>query len=125
MGYDAEVDFGGLVGKRIRAVVGLEVGSDTVYFDCQDGSAYVMYHRQDCCENVSVEEVVGDVADLFDAEVLSAEESANTDNPPECNDDFLWTFYRITTSKGLVVIRWLGTSNGYYGVNVSFEKAAK
>lgn len=114
--------FADLVGKTIVRVDGLEVGSDVVHIETADRRRYRMHHSQDCCESVAVEDVSGDVSDIIGSPVLFAEESSNSDNPPELADSHLWTFYRILTGKGLVVIRWLGESNGYYSESVDFEE---
>lgn len=113
-----------LVGGTIETVIGLVPGSDTVHFKMADGRRFQMFHSQDCCENVSVAEVVGDVADLVGGTVLLAEESTNSGDPPSEYASWTWTFYRIITDKGLVVIRWLGQSNGYYSESVCFEEVA-
>lgn len=117
--YDQHVNFEELVGKRIAEVQGLNVGSDTVKFVMEDGTVYTMYHQQDCCEIVSVEDITGDAADLEGALILYAREDTNSDDPPsEYSESWTWTFYNIQTDKGYVTLRWLGESNGYYSESV-------
>jgi hypothetical protein len=86
---------------------------------------FVMYHCQDCCESVNIEDIAGDLEDLIGSPILFAEESSNSDQGPGeyCDDCYTWTFYRIGTVKGTVVIRWYGTSNGYYSESVDFCEA--
>ncbi len=88
-----------------------------------DGSAYAFHHEQDCCENVWVEDVCGDVADLIGSPLVQAEEvvSKEGDPKPEYPDSWTWTFYKFATIKGSVTLRWLGESNGYYSESVSFD----
>lgn len=117
-----------LVGKTIDTIVG-GVGDERITFTCSDGTEYAMFHSQDCCERVQVEDICGDLADLIGSPVVQAEESTNAEDrtldgsgTKATDDDFLWTFYRVATARGTVVIRWLGESNGYYSVRVDFEQ---
>lgn len=113
-------DFNELVGKTIVKINGLEKYEERVTFECSDGVKYKMYHEQDCCESVSIEDVTGDISDLIGSPILVAEESScNAENVSESGT---WTFYKIATRKGWVDIRWLGESNGYYSESVSFVK---
>jgi len=114
---------GDLVGQTLTAVAGA-VGGDELRFKA-DGKEWRMFHSQDCCESVRLEDIAGDLADLIGSPIVSAEESTNLneqiDGKPECLDSCTWTFYRIATAKGLVVLRWLGESNGYYSESVDFD----
>ena len=119
-------DFSVLIGQTIESIDGMTVGSGSVLITLTGGKQYQMYHSQDCCESVAIEDVAGDVADLLGSPVVQAEESSSCDPIKDATqpcDSFTWTFYRIATAKGLVVLRWLGESNGYYSESVDFVEA--
>lgn len=136
------MSFETLKGKTISAIHGLEVGGERVRFETSDGKSYVMYHSQDCCESVEIEDIAGDVADLIGSEVLLAEEVTSDKLDAELQakrdaekaaeeakggyyygpESEMWTFYKLSTILGSVTIRWYGTSNGYYSEGVSFEE---
>lgn len=114
-----------LVGKTFSSVIN---NNDTeIIFTLKNGDKYIFYHERDCCEIVSVQDIIGDLNDLIDTPILSAEEVYNDEfvnNWNESSDSFTWTFYKFKSRKGYVDIRWLGESNGYYSesVDLKFEK---
>ena len=127
MRYD--VSFSELVGLTL-VEAGIGSSSDrwnngeSIFFKTDTGRTFKLYHSQDCCESVSIEDVNGNWNDLIGSPILLAEESTSDDfQSGEGRDDaYLWTFYRLATNKGSVDIRWYGESNGYYGVSVDFAE---
>jgi hypothetical protein len=118
-------NFSDLVGKTLIEVTVLSA-EDEIYFTCDDGTKFHMYHSQDCCESVTIEDICGDLDSLIGSPIVMAEESSSNDNPKgEYSDSFTWTFYKIATSKGYVTIRWYGESNGYYSESVDFSRISK
>lgn len=86
---------------------------DVIVFKTTCGRTFHMTHIQDCCEDVHIDDICGDLEDLVGTPVLSATEEYQY-------EDSTWTFYRITTFNGTVVIRWFGESNGYYSETADF-----
>ena len=107
-------------------LVNITVSDDEIVFTDSDGRAYKMWHGQDCCESVTIEDITGEINDLLYTPILFAESVSNSDNLNErkssYDESFTWTFYKFSTIKGSVTIRWYGTSNGYYSESVSFRK---
>ncbi len=120
-----EPKFSDLAGLVLTSASG-KVGDDEIVFVAASGESFKLHHPQDCCESVTVEDICGDLGDLIGSPILQAEESTSETNPegvqPEYQDSFTWTFYRIATAKGQVVIRWYGESNGYYSESVDFVR---
>ena len=110
-----------LIGKTVTRVSG-EVGGDELIFYCSDGTSLKFYHDQDCCEQVYIEDIIGDLNDLL-GDITYAEEVSSDDAPdPEYEyESYTWTFYKFATINGWVDVRWFGTSNGYYSEGVSWE----
>jgi hypothetical protein len=121
-------DISELKGATLTSIEG-KVGEYEITFITDDGRKFVMYHDQDCCEKVIVEDITGDLQDLVGSPLLLADEvmykSVDPDevkNSPEVDSEyresFTWTFYKFATIKGYVDIRWYGESNGYYSESV-------
>lgn len=114
--------FSDLKGCTITEIDG-GLGDDALILTLSDGRTVTLSHNQSCCESVDIEDIAGNLEDLMDTPILDASEESNSENPPgvpipEYQESFTWTFYRLTTIRGTVVIRWYGSSNGYYSESV-------
>ena len=121
------MNFNILKGLTITSIDGLEDDSAEVIFTTSEGRRFEMSHSQDCCERVSIEDVCGDINDLLNSPILLAEKETSDEDPVDVNkeyhdDLYCWTFYKLSTFKGDVTIRWYGESNGYYSVGVDFRE---
>ena len=119
--------FSDLLGKTLANIVTID--NEEMIFTCFDGSAYKLFHAQDCCENVTIDDLCGDLAHLIGMPILIAEEVTSDINSADAKVDtwqesFTWTFYKLATNRGAVTIRWYGESNGYYSESVDFERIA-
>ena len=112
-----------LLGKTL-VNIDINEHKDVIIFTDLEGNRYQMFHEQECCEDVGIEEVIGDLNDLIGEPITMAEESTNREDKmgKDIYDDFTWTFYKLATIKGYVTIGWLGESNGCYSEDVEFVK---
>ena len=115
--------FSDLVGCVLRDVT---ASGDEFTLTLEDGTVARLFHGPQCCEHVELHDVNGDLADLVGTPIVIAEESSSSEEKPDDwrpdhePDSWTWTFYRLGTVKGTVVLRWLGQSNGYYSERVDF-----
>lgn len=105
---------------------------------------FTFYHEQDCCENVYVESVTGDLQDLLLGPLLVAEQVAqgeseypkqfrnrdvitnmtrdrltNTKPSVPTGESQTWSFVKLGNMSDTIIIRWHGSSNGYYSETVN------
>lgn len=115
-----EVPFSTLLGKTLSQI---DVRDDYITFYTTDNKKFYMFHEEDCCESVQIDDIIGiDINELIGDPILVAEERSNRDDPPlpfYGDTSYTWTFYELATIKGAVTIRWFGSSNGYYSESVS------
>jgi len=120
------IDINTLIGKTLVDVREIKYHSEVeLVFTTNDGEKYKLFHYQNCCESVYIEDICGDLNDLLNTPILMAEEVCSEDDKPprdEYDLSYTWTFYKLATIKGSVTVRWYGTSNGYYSERVDFIK---
>lgn len=100
-----------------------DMNSDAILFETNDNRKFKLGHYQSCCESVGIEEIHGEVEDLLNSPILLAEEVISYSEPAEedsWDESTTWSFYKLSTIKGSVTIRWHGSSNGYYSETVDF-----
>lgn len=124
--WDKREDVEVLQGKTITNI-DLSNDKEILIIETSDGQKYKMFHIQDCCEHVYLEDVVGELDDLVGSPLVRVEEVTSESNPDDVDmedrwqDSFTWTFYHFTTQDGYdVTLRWYGESNGYYSERVDF-----
>ena len=112
-----------LVGKTLKSIR-IENDNTEIHFVCDDGTNYLMYHSQDCCENVYISDINGNLDNLIGTPILRFEEKTTKGGPNEYSNycSATWTFYTIITNKGYVDIRWVGESSGDYSEKVDFDE---
>lgn len=112
-------DVSDLLGRVVKRIQ--QNGNESIIFFMEDGDVYKMFHEQDCCEDVRIEEIHGNLDDLCGSPILMAEEVCVGPKWTAWGRERA-TFYKFATIRGYVTIRWYGESNGYYSERVDFVK---
>jgi hypothetical protein len=121
MDWKASAKIEDMVGKVFTRVTG-GVGDGEMVFE-NATERFVFFHSQDCCENVDINDIAGDLQDLCGEPLwIAVEVSGATEPDEEHYESYTYTFYKFATRKGYVDVRWLGESNGYYSEGVSLGR---
>ena len=68
-----------------------------------------------------MEKIDGYIEDLVGEPLLQAEEVWAVVPYEVATGSYTWSLYKFATCKGFVTVRYLGTSNGYYGEKATYE----
>ena len=112
-----DVSINDMLGRTFKNVTNSE--EKLIFMD--EKGIFIFHHWQECCEEVVIESIVGDLQDLVGSPLLLAEESTKESEDPEQCQNQTWTFYKFATIKGYVDVRWIGESNGYYSESVDLD----
>lgn len=122
MEYNRCINVSVLLGKTL-----IEIKKDPfdkkLIFITSCGFIFHMYHDQECCEEVNLEEVIGELEDLIGVPILIAERRESNTDPkilPYAWNTQKWTFYELATINGRATLKWYGTSNGNHSESVEF-----
>ena len=104
-----------------------DVDEVVLYF--KSGRRLYIYHDYDCCENVTLIDVIGgNIDDLVGQKIVSIKSvSKQTDDKMidrenvHMDESNTWTFVTIFTMRDDITLRWHGGSNGYYSESVDFD----
>ncbi len=84
-----------------------------------DKEEAIFYHKQQCCESVYIESIDGNLKDLIGSPILRAEIYKQWFENKKY-EHMTYSFYRYSTVKGSVTVRWVGQSSGYYSEEVDY-----
>ncbi len=114
-------NFNVLYGKVLTGIErSKDDGGDVLTFTTSDGDKYLMCHHPECCDYVDIEDICGELDDLIGHPILLAEDVSNDSEVDRFGGQGTWTFYKLSTVKGSVTIRWYGYDD-YYSVEVRFD----
>jgi len=116
-------DFFTLKGQIVRKIQASNGDSLHILTDKYE---YNLYHAQDCCENVRLVDVIGDVDNILNEEIIFAEEDSGANDPAwhtgyNYDDHHTWTKFVLGTKNANVEFWFLGESNGYYSEHISIK----
>lgn len=97
----------------------IQENEDEIFFYCNDGKIYQMYHDQESGESVYIDKIEGNIKDLIDTDILNLDVVAISKK--EKYGTSTTTTYKFKTTKGLVTINWIGNSNGRNSEDVTIR----
>ena len=120
-----KIDFNKLKGSIITSIQNGHMTDKNDYYTGDgiifetNNISYLLAHRQECSEEVYIEDINGDLSDLIGTPITQAELVTKQKDKGDYESQ-TWSFYKLGTTKGTVTIRWYGSSNGYYSETVDF-----
>lgn len=115
-----------LIGE-ILTHIDVDEDNNEIMLTTESGRIIKIFHYQDCCESVRIEDTEGNWHTLIGKVITDASEEVfpEGDPPPEYSDSWTRTVLTFKVDNSTVISRWIGESNGYYSESVNIEDITK
>ncbi len=114
------MNFFELKGQKITEVRTENSQDEILAIKTESGGCFIC-HFQECCEDVRLVRIIGDVSNLIGNTITLAEEDSPSD-PSWYTEGYdtsrRWTSFYVEAGGARVEFWILGESNGYYGTEV-------
>lgn len=122
MGYRDRIEASSLVGE-VLVYIDIDEKYNEILLTTESGKKIKIFHEQDCCESVRIEDTRGNWHDLIGKVIIeaSADVRPGGDPPPAYPDSWTRTALTFRVDGATVISRWIGESNGYYSESVNIE----
>ena len=132
MQSDEQSNIKKLVGETLVGVVlnyiDTDEKGDVIMLTTKSGRKFKIYHEQDCCEVVKIQDTEGNWHDLLGKVIVDASEETECDvcesEEIYCEESWTKTTLTFKVNDATVISRWIGTSNGYYSERVDIAELA-
>ena len=126
MGYRDRIEIEQLVGETLT-YVDTDENNDEIMLTTASGKIIKIFHEQDCCESVHIEDTEGNWHELIGKVIVEATNESTSEGEPPNEYSESWTRTTLTfkVDDATVISRWIGESNGYYSESVDIEMVAK
>jgi hypothetical protein len=114
--YD-ETDLSVLKGE-ILTEIDCDENDEVILLTTESGRQFKLYHSQDCCERVYIQEFDNYKA-LIGKKIIEVTDEEN-DVSKDYYDSATETVITFRVNDATVINRWIGESNGYYSERVNF-----
>lgn len=111
------IDISSLQGETLSYV---DQSDDQILLTTKSGRKIMIYHEQDCCESVRIEDTEGNWKDLIGRVLLYVGE--DTDDVELDWGSGTKTTFTFKVDGDTVISRWIGESNGYYSEKVDIKE---
>lgn len=114
-------DIKSLIGETLSYI---DDCGDQIVLTTVSGRKIRIYHEQECCESVRVEDTEGNWQELIGKVIIDIDEDI------ESGELGVYEYYTKTNltfkvDGATVISKWIGESNGYYSESVDFAELTK
>lgn len=122
MGYSNRVELNSLVGEVLTYID--TDGKGEIMLTTESGRKIRIYHEQDCCESVRIEDTEGNWHNLIGKVIVEVNYDIDPSGAPMPEYPDSWTRTNLTfkVNDATVISKWIGESNGYYSESVDIEE---